>query len=118
MRVRRIDREKLAFFSPCGLKYTFKVVLFGPNNAPVFYMVMMKNMKDEWDCLFLLIMIELTVIDKDIVDVTATMDGWICSNKLISGTKLVVDYILLWCSNIDSLFIYFECICKVFKTIG
>ena len=47
VRVRRIDREKLAFFSPCGLKFTFKVMPFGPTNAPAFYSAMMKSMKDE-----------------------------------------------------------------------
>ena len=43
--VRKIDREKLVSFSPDGWKYTFKVIPFGPINAPVFYFAMMKNMK-------------------------------------------------------------------------
>ena len=34
--VRKIDREKLVSFSPDGWKYTFKVIPFGPTNAPVF----------------------------------------------------------------------------------
>ena len=47
--VRKMDREKLAFFSPDGWKYTFKVIPFGLINAPVFYSAMMKNMKNEWN---------------------------------------------------------------------
>ena len=45
--VRKIDRDKLAFFSPDDWKYTFKVMPFGPTNAPAFYSAMMKNMKDK-----------------------------------------------------------------------
>ena len=37
--IRKIDREKLAFFSPDRLKYTFKVMTFGPTNAPAFFSV-------------------------------------------------------------------------------
>ena len=49
---KRIDREKLAFFSRHGWKYTFKVIPCGPTNTPAFYSAMMKSMKDEWDSLF------------------------------------------------------------------
>ena len=45
--VRLIDREKLAFFSPDGWKYTFKVMPFGPTNAPAFYSAMMRSFKEE-----------------------------------------------------------------------
>ena len=46
---RKIDREKLDFFSSDGWKYTFKVMPLGLTNTPEFYSAMMKNMKDEWD---------------------------------------------------------------------
>jgi len=35
--VRTCDRQKLAFSGPEGLKWTFKVLPFGPTNAPPFY---------------------------------------------------------------------------------
>ena len=41
--IRRIEREKLAFFSPDGSKYPCTVMPFGPTNAPAFYSAMMKS---------------------------------------------------------------------------
>jgi hypothetical protein len=52
IRVRLLDQEKLAFFGPDGKKYTFKVMPFGPMNAPAVYTAMMRKMQDEWDALF------------------------------------------------------------------
>jgi len=52
VRVRKVDREKLAFFAPNNKKYCWNVMPFGPTNAPSFYTAMMKNFKDEWDNLF------------------------------------------------------------------
>ena len=51
--VRVMDKEKLAFFSPDDKKYYFKVMSFGPVNAPSFYSCMMGNLKQEWDSLFI-----------------------------------------------------------------
>lgn len=41
VKVRDGDKEKLAFFAPNGKKYTYKVMPFGPMNAPAFYTWMM-----------------------------------------------------------------------------
>jgi len=51
--VRVFDREKLAFYSPNGKKYCFKVMPFGPMNAPTFYTCLMVVLENEWDILFL-----------------------------------------------------------------
>ena len=51
--VRKLDQEKLAFFAPDGKKYTWKVMPFGPMNAPAFYTAMMGAFKVEWDKLFI-----------------------------------------------------------------
>ena len=40
VRVRKSNQEKLAFFAPSGKKKTFKVMSFGPKNAPAFYTAM------------------------------------------------------------------------------
>ena len=45
--VRKIDREKLAFFSPDNEKYTWKVMPFGPRNAPPFFTCITKVMQNE-----------------------------------------------------------------------
>ena len=37
------DRKKLAFFTPDRKNKTFRVMTFGPKNAPAFYTAMMKN---------------------------------------------------------------------------
>ena len=35
--------------------------------------------------------------------------------KLYCGTKLIIDDVLIWCSNIACIIVYFQCVCKVFK---
>ena len=115
VRVRMVDREKLAFFGPDGWKYTFKVMPFGPTNAPGFYSAMMRNMKEEWDNLFICRPQELLQVDSEAVVVSISMEIFIGGKKLVYGTKIIIDDILLWCSNVSALFIYFECICKVFR---
>ena len=40
--VYKLHRDKLAFFAPNYKKYTFKVIPFGPINAPSFYTCMMR----------------------------------------------------------------------------
>ena len=41
IRVRRVDQEKMVFFTSDGKKKTFKIMPFGENNAPAFYTAMM-----------------------------------------------------------------------------
>ena len=36
-------------------------------------------------------------------------------HKLHSGTRSIIDGILIWSSNIPTIFIYFECMCKLFQ---
>jgi len=40
--VRKCDCQKLAFFGPEGLKWTFKVLSLGPTNVPPFYTAMIR----------------------------------------------------------------------------
>ena len=105
----------MAFFSPDGWKYTFKVMTFGPTNAPAFYSFIMKNMKDEWDGLFFERLQELSFVGGETVFISATMEIYIGKNKIVSGTKIVIDDIILWSSNVCALFVYLECICTVFR---
>ena len=113
--VRKKDREKLAFFSLDGRKYTFKVIPFGSTNAPAFYSAMMKNMKDEWDGLFIKRLRELSSIGGEIVFISATMEIYFGNETIFSGTKIIFDDILLRSSNIYALFVYLECIYTVFR---
>ena len=63
---RKKDREKLAFFSPDDKKYCFKVIPFGPVNAPSFYFCMMEKLKKEWDILLAEIMESYDESGKDL----------------------------------------------------
>ena len=52
IRVCKIGQEKLAFFKPNSTKKTFKVMTFGPKNAPAFYTAMMQFLWDNQLLLF------------------------------------------------------------------
>ena len=77
---------------------------FGPMNAPVFYSEMMKNMKYEWDNLFLSELQRLPHIRGEEISITTTIEVYIGDIKIISGTRIIIDDILLWCSNVNALF--------------
>ena len=66
--VKTSDKDKLAFFIPDGLKYTFKVMSFGPINAPRFS-TMIRNFQDEWTLLFRL------ECNKQIIDYDSNVTG-------------------------------------------
>ena len=56
---------------------------------------MMKNMKDEWDGLFIEMLRELSSIGGEIVFISATMKIYIGNRKIVSGIKIFIDDILL-----------------------
>ena len=53
--VRKIDRDKLAFFRPDNFKSTYNVMPFGPVNAPTFYTMVTRVIQDEATQLFRLL---------------------------------------------------------------
>ena len=114
--VRIIDREKLAFFAPDGKKYTFKVMPFGPTNAPAFYTCMMGNFRDEWQLLFLQSLQEMTEIGQQLITIRNTDEIYLGDKRIYSGTKVIIDDILLWSTNLDLVLVLllFECVFKVF----
>ena len=89
---------------------------FHPTNAPEFYSAMMKDFKDEWDALFLEFLQRLDVLDDaDVVVTATTQEIFIGQAKIMSGSRTIIDDILLWCSNIPAILLYFECVCKIFQ---
>jgi hypothetical protein len=90
--VRLSDREKLAFFAPDQKKYTFKVMPFGPTNAPAVYTAMMRQLQDEWDSLF----------------------EELHPNSAHRGCRVIIDDILLYSSDVTTLIQYLDCVCQVF----
>ena len=47
--------------------------------------------------------------------VNATIEIYIGKKKIMSGTRIIIDDILLGSSNLCVLFVYLELICKVFR---
>ena len=56
----------------------------------------------------------INTLGKNAVSFTETDN--ICPNKtkLVSGSRTIIDYMFLFCSNIYAILIYLECVCKVF----
>ena len=69
--VRKLNREKLAFFDLGDRKYYFNVIPFGPTNAPPFYTAMIKDLKDEWDTCFIICVLALKLHDGKVISQTA-----------------------------------------------
>ena len=88
---------------------------FGPTNAPAFYTAMMKVLKDEWDILFIIKVKQLTIIGIEIVRVTEANEIFVGLKKIVSGSRTIIDDIILYCSNKPLIILYFECVCIIFK---
>ena len=88
---------------------------FGPTNAPPFYIAMMHQFRIEWDKLFLLRLQELPPLHPA-QPIAISNDGSVSSagSSLNFGSKVIIDDILLWCSNSILLVLYFSCVCEVF----
>ena len=108
------DRAKLAFFAPNNRKYTFKVMPFGPTNAPAFYTCMMQDFAREWDALFYDDLRKMSTIGNKTVKVSLTHDVFIDGKLEHTGSKGIIDDILIWSTHLDTAMIYFECVCKLF----
>ena len=78
---------EINIFSPDDKKYCFKVMPFGPVNAPPFYTCMMRNLKKEWDLIFIE-MIQDYARDKTLVDnMTVTV---VDDNIFVGATNYTV----------------------------
>ena len=111
----KLHREKLAFFSPNDKNYTFKVMTFGPTNAPIFYTYIMGKLRIEWNALFLETARKRKVIGGMTARVTESDEIYLNGIKNFSGSKVIIDNILTWSTNLDLILIYFECVYKVFE---
>jgi hypothetical protein len=112
--VRKLDQEKLAFFAPDGKKYTWKVMPFGPMNAPAFYTAMMGAFKVEWDKLFIQELTKKHTIGNQKVVLKSDGTTLVGTKTVSTGSKVIIDDILIWSNNLEMILLYFECICRVF----
>ena len=118
IKVKESDVEKLAFFGPDNRKYAFTVMPFGPVNAPAFYTCMMGNLKSEWDDLFLQSMTKLAHTQATLDGKALTMvneDIYLDNVKITSGTKSIIDDIIIWSNSVPVIMVYFESVCQVFQ---
>ena len=115
VKVKEGDKDKLAFFAPNGKKYTYKVMPFGPMNAPAFYTFMMQKFREEWDELFYTTLHDMTTIEGKIVTVTATNEVRLDGLLTQTGSKGIIDDILIWSTHQELVLTYFECVCKIFQ---
>ena len=83
---------------------------FGPNNTPTFYTVMMKTLQEEWNADF----------DKTIVDPSnsqALLDNTSGSRtspiRTVFGSRIVIDNILLYGTNVCQLLRYFPSVATI-----
>ena len=114
IRVKETDKEKLAFFAPDGVKYTYTVMPFGPTNVPAYYTYMMHQLEKEWDKLFLQLLRkegtqDVAILIESIVKIT------IDTKRLTIGSKIIIDDILAFGNMMKYLLKYVHCICNVFK---
>ena len=76
---------------------------------------MMKAFKDEWDVLFIIRVKLLLFIGKEIVRVTEANEIFVGTKKVASGSRTIIDDIILYCRNKELIILYFECVCIIFK---
>ena len=116
VQVRKIDKENPAYL-PQIKKYCFCVMQFGPTNLPGFYSDTMRNFKEEWYLLLNQTLCSIDTLGNNSVSVTETDEIYPNKTKLVSGSRTIIDDIILFCSNLDAILIYLECVCKVFSNI-
>ena len=113
--VKASDKEKLAFFAPNNKKYTYTVMPFGPMNAPAFYTYMMQKFKDEWDALFYQTLRQSPTLDTHDITVTTSNQVTLDNEIVQTGSKGIIDDILIWSTALPTVLAYFECVCQVFQ---
>ena len=116
--VRKCDVEKLAFFGPDNKKYGFTAMPFGPMNAPPFYTCMMGAFKIEWDLLFVELMTGYATTNSLLGGQKVTISDdifYLDGVKATSGTKSIIDDVLIWSNNVEAVLLYFEYVCCVFQ---
>ena len=68
---------------------------FGPTDAPNFYTAMMKDSKDKYAKLFVIYILELKTFQGKHISVTAANEVMIGGKNLVSGSKTIINDILL-----------------------
>ena len=76
---------------------------------------MMKDLKDKWDKLLILRIIEMKTFKNGVIILLAAGVVTIGRKRLIFGSKTIIDDILLRCDRNEIALTYFRCVREVFK---
>ena len=115
---RTCDIEKLEFFASNHKKYAFKVMHFGSVNTPTFYTCTMGDFRVEWYALFIECMTTLVTSGVKLGNKISSINYdtiFLGDQKLTSSTRSSIDDILIWSSDIPTILLYLECVCRVFQ---
>ena len=82
----------------------------GPKNAPSFYTSMMKDFQQEWDADF----DSQSIVDNSNPPSMVTPSAPPPHSKIVHGSRIVIDDILLYSTNIHTFIRYFSCVARVF----
>jgi hypothetical protein len=82
------SQEKLAFQGPDTIKWTYRVMPFGPTNGPATFINFIHNVDSQWKAL-------------------AAKSGLEINND--TNTKIIVDDIFSWGKALDEGLLYIEC---------
>jgi hypothetical protein len=93
------SQEKLAFQGPNAIKWTYRVMLFGPTNGPATFINFIHGVDSQWKAL-------------------AEKSGLVINND--TNTKIIVDDIFPWAKTIGNALLYIEChicVCQSYQLL-
>jgi hypothetical protein len=82
------SQEKLAFQGPDAIKWTYRVMPFGPTNGPATFINFIHDIDSQWKAL-------------------AEKSGLVVNDD--TNTKIIVDNIFSWAKTINDTLLYIEC---------
>ncbi len=91
------SQEKLAFQGPDAIKWTYRVMPFGPTNGPATFINFIHDVDSQWKAL-------------------AAKSGMVIDDD--TNTKIIVDDIFSWGKTLDEALLYIECqfhVCQSYR---
>ena len=92
-------------------------MLLGPINTPSFYTYTMGAFKTEYDLSFVELMTRYATTNSLFGGKVAISEDifYLEGVKVISGTKSIIDNVLIWSNNVEDILLYFQCMLGIPK---
>ena len=74
----------------------------------------MRNCKKGWESIFTQMLRFIYTLGNNAVSVTEIGKFYLNKTKIVSGSRTIIDDILLFCINFDAILVFVEFICKLF----